>query len=106
MAGVLISVPKSVPRGAVFEIRTLLSHPMETGFRPGTNGTIIPRDIVRRFECRYDDVEIFAMTLSPAVAANPFIAFRTIATETGMLVFRWTGDNGFAVEEKRPIVVE
>ena len=38
MANALINMPRTVKRGEAFEIKTLISHPMETGFRPGANG--------------------------------------------------------------------
>ncbi|MBM3644946.1 MAG: thiosulfate oxidation carrier complex protein SoxZ [Alphaproteobacteria bacterium] len=99
MANVLVSAPKQARAGEIVEIRTLASHPMETGFRAGTNGTLIPRDIVREFSCSYGGVTVFRMELSPAIAANPYIAFHLRARETGPIVLRWTGDNGFSVEE-------
>lgn len=105
MAGALIRSPKTAKRGEVIEIKTLISHPMETGFRPGMNGTIIPRDIIEEFLCTYNGVEIFRMKMSSAIAANPFVSFFTVATESGVLYFRWTGDNGFLVEETVPITV-
>lgn len=105
MAKPLIRMPKSARRGEVFEIKTLIQHPMETGFRPGMNGTIIPRDIIEEFLCTYNGVEVFRMKMSSAIAANPFVSFFTVATETGVLFFRWTGDNGFKVEETVPITV-
>jgi sulfur-oxidizing protein SoxZ len=105
MANALIRLPKTVKRGEVFEIKTLIQHPMETGYRSGTNGTIIPRDIIEEMICTYNGVEIFKMKMSSAIAANPFVSFHTVATETGMLYFRWTGDNGFKVEETSPITV-
>ena len=105
MAKALIRMPKSARRGEVFEIKTLIQHPMETGFRPGMNGTIIPRDIIEEFLCTYNGVEVFRMKMSSAIAANPFVSFFTVATETGVLFFRWTGDNGFKVEETVPISV-
>ena len=49
MANVLINAPKTAKKGEVIEIKTLISHPMETGFRPGTNGRIIPRNIIEQF---------------------------------------------------------
>lgn len=105
MSKPLIRMPKSARRGEVFEIKTLIQHPMETGFRPGMNGTIIPRDIIEEFLCTYNGVEVFRMKMSSAIAANPFVSFFTVATETGVLFFRWTGDNGFKVEETVPITV-
>jgi len=106
MASILVNVPKTARRGEVIEIKTLISHPMETGFRPGTNGRLIPRDIITRFTCEYAGAEVFKLDLTPAIAANPFIAFTTVATQSGTLKFLWTGDNGFSAEESASITVE
>ena len=79
---------------------------METGYRRTQLGAPIPRDIIRLFVCTYNGVEIFRAELHPAIAANPFFAFSTVATESGSFSFRWTGDNGFSATESAPIVVE
>jgi len=105
-ARALINVPKQAKRGQVIEIKTLISHQMETGFRHGTNGRIIPRDIITSFTCKYNGEEIFATTFYPAIAANPFVTFFTTATESGTLAFTWEGDNGFSVTEEAKIAVE
>ncbi len=76
-------------------------HTMETGFRPGPNGRIIPRNIIERFTATWNGGEIFAMELSPAISANPFVSFFAVASESGTIAFRWTGDEGFAAEESR-----
>jgi sulfur-oxidizing protein SoxZ len=68
---------------------------METGFRPDGNGRNVPRDILRRFVCRYNGVEVFAAELNPAISANPYVAFCTLAVESGTLSFQWIGDKGF-----------
>ena len=106
MARALINVPKTAKRGDVVEIKTLIQHPMETGYRVGTNGTLIPRDIIDRFVCTYNGEEVFKADFAPAIAANPFLSFFTVATETGTLTFRWTGDNGFEATETATITVE
>lgn len=96
MARPLINVPAKARRGQVIEIKTLISHVMETGFRHTTTGAPIPRDIITEFACSYNGEEIFRATLHPAIAANPFITFHTVARESGRITFRWTGDNGFS----------
>ena len=106
MSSALINVPKRARRGEVIEIKTLVSHPMETGFRPNQVGGIIPRDIIRLFVCTYNGTEVFRAELHPAISANPFIAFTTVATESGTLTFQWTGDNGFSATESAAITVE
>ena len=101
----LINVPSSAKRGDVIEIKTLMSHIMETGFRHTTTGAAIPRNIITDFSCRYNGVEVFRADLFPAFSANPFIAFFTVATESGTFEFQWSGDNGFAQTATATIVV-
>ena len=106
MASALINVPARAKRGEVVEIKTLISHVMETGYRRTQLGVAIPRDIVTRFVCTYNGTEVFRAELHPAIAANPFIAFSTVAVESGTLTFQWTGDNGFSVTESARITVD
>jgi sulfur-oxidizing protein SoxZ len=106
VASALVNVPPRARRGEVIEIKTLISHVMETGHRRTQLGATIPRDIIRLFVCTYNGAEIFRAELHPAIAANPFLAFSTVATESGTLEFRWTGDNGFSATESARIDVE
>jgi sulfur-oxidizing protein SoxZ len=105
-ARTLINVPAKARRGEVIEIKTLIAHPMESGYRVGLNGALIPRDIITSFVATYNGEEIFRAELFPAIAANPFVTFHTVATETGTIEFKWTGDNGFSATEQAHITVE
>lgn len=95
MARTLIKVPPTARRGEIIEIHATIRHPMETGYRPGADGKLLPRDIIRRFSCHYDGELVFSAELFPAVAANPYLAFHTVATVSGTLRFSWEGDHGF-----------
>jgi sulfur-oxidizing protein SoxZ len=106
MASALINVPAKAKRGEIIEIKTLMSHIMETGYRRTATGEIIPRDIITSFACRYNGVEIFRADLFPAIAANPFITFTTVATESGKFEFEWIGDRGFTETASTSIAVE
>ena len=105
MANVLVNAPKQVKKGDIVEIKALIMHVMETGFRPGTNGRLIPRNIIEDFSATWNGREIFRMKMSPAIAANPFVSFATVATESGTIAFRWSGDEGFVAEHKVAITV-
>ena len=105
MANVRIDVPKTAKRGEIIEIKTLAAHTMETGFRRTNFGVPIPRDIITTFVCNYNGVEVFRAELYPSVSANPFIQFSTVATESGTLEFKWSGDNGFTASETARITV-
>jgi sulfur-oxidizing protein SoxZ len=106
MPSALINVPAKAKRGDVIEIKTLMSHIMETGYRHTSSGEVVPRDIITSFSCRYNGTEIFRADLFPAIAANPFITFFTVATESGKFHFEWIGDRGFTETASAFITVE
>ena len=105
MARALITMPATAKKGEVIEIRTLIAHPMETGYRRGDEGSVLPRNLIRRFSCVYDGETVFSAELFAAVAANPLISFSTVAAASGTLTFSWDGDNGFAQTERVVITV-
>jgi sulfur-oxidizing protein SoxZ len=106
MARALINVPTKVKRGDIVEIKALIAHPMETGYRHDIKGEPIPRDIIKSFVCSYNGEDVFRADLFPAVAANPFIAFNVVASESGVLTFSWTDDHGQTEMRTAPITVE
>ena len=89
-----VQVPSAAAKGEVFPVKTLISHQMETGLRHDDQGNVIPRKIINKFTCRYNDVVVFSVDLHEAVAANPFIEFYLHATESGRLAFVWEEDGG------------
>ena len=105
MAGTRITAPATARRGEVIEIRTLIAHPMETGYRVGADGAPLPRDLIRRFSCRYAGELVFSAELHAAIAANPYLAFSLRAEASGLLSFAWEGDNGFVQTEQRALEV-
>ncbi|MGJ4951608.1 thiosulfate oxidation carrier complex protein SoxZ [Bradyrhizobium sp. HKCCYLS20291] len=106
MAAALVNVPPKAKRGAVIEIKTLMSHVMETGYRHTATGEVVPRDIITSFSCRFNGTEIFRADLFPAIAANPYLSFFTTASESGRFEFEWIGDNGFVANASAAITVE
>ena len=100
MARALIKVPATARRGEIIEIRTLIAHPMETGHRADSDGRKVPRDIIRRFACRYNGETVFSAELFPAIAANPYSRSSRSPSTAERSTFSWEGDNGFA--QRRP----
>jgi sulfur-oxidizing protein SoxZ len=106
MARPLVNIPRKVKRGAQFDIRILISHPMESGQRRDEYGKQIPRDIIHSFLCTYAGEEVFRADFFPAIAANPFLTFSARAVESGQLVFTWTDDHGVSTFDTVELVVE
>jgi sulfur-oxidizing protein SoxZ len=100
-----ISIPAAVPRGAPFEVRIQIRHPMETGYRTDDVGRSIPRNVIRTFTCRYNGEPVFAMQMSSGIAANPYLRFFVTAHESGSLTFEWVDDAGARGEERAGVTV-
>jgi thiosulfate oxidation carrier complex protein SoxZ len=87
-------VPPTVRKGEAFEVRVLVQHPMETGFRRDMNGATIPINIVNRLACRIAGREVMSVDLGSGVAANPYFSFFAVAGEAGTVEVEWTDDRG------------
>ena len=105
MTGIRLAVPETAQKGEVIELKALIQHPMESGFRRGSRGEVITRNIITRFECTYNQELVFSADFTPAIAANPILTFYTVATETGELEFRWTDQNGDSWSDRKSITV-
>lgn len=101
-----VKVPKSVKKGEIFQVKTLISHKMETGQRKDKKtGKKIPRLILNKFVCKYNGKEVFSSTMHPAVSANPYMAFYLKAVDSGTLDLSWTDDKGATVSKSEKITV-
>jgi len=100
-----IRVPKQARRGEIVEIRTLLEHRNESGWRRDDQGKAYPRNIVTRFVCTYAGEEVVNADLRRGISSNPYFAFFLRAAETGELVFRWQDESGAIFEEKARLEV-
>jgi sulfur-oxidizing protein SoxZ len=100
-----IQIPPRAKRGEIVEIRVLIQHPMETGYRRDDVGHLIKRNVINALTCRYNGVEVFRADLSSGVAANPYLQFYTVAEASGELEFYWIDDEGQQGSERQSIEV-
>ena len=101
----LVTMPQTAKKDEIIDIRVLVQHDMESGFRHDQQGQRVERDIIRDFVCTYNGTEVFRVELHPGMGANPMIVFSTVAVESGTLEFKWTGDNAYAATATSKIVV-
>jgi sulfur-oxidizing protein SoxZ len=100
-----IRLPATAKKGEVIEIKTLVTHIMETGQRRNAQNQLVPRKILNKFVCTYNGQEVFKADLAPAISANPYLAFFVTATESGTLDFVWTDDDGSTIKESAKLTV-
>jgi len=105
MALARIQLPAVAKRGEVFEVRIAIQHPMETGFRFDLSGRAIPKNVINRLVCRYNEVEVFRAEMGSGVAANPYLQFYAVAEASGEMAFEWIDDDGNRGTERAAISV-
>lgn len=100
-----VKVPKSAAAGSAVTIKTLISHPMESGQRKGSDGNLIPRSIINRFTCDFNGQNVIDITLEPAISTNPYFEFEATVPEAGDFKFTWYDDDGSVYEDTQSITI-
>ncbi|MDO5658227.1 MAG: thiosulfate oxidation carrier complex protein SoxZ [Paracoccus sp. (in: a-proteobacteria)] len=100
-----VRVPATASAGESINIKTLISHQMESGQRRDADGNTIPRSIINRFTAEFNGEMVLDMTLEPAISTNPYIEFDATVPETGEFVFTWYDDDGDVYEDKHQVEV-
>ncbi|EAV42295.1 thiosulfate oxidation carrier complex protein SoxZ [Roseibium aggregatum] len=101
-----VKVPKKAAAGEVITIKTLISHPMESGQRKDKQGNLIPRQIINKFTCEFNGQVVFSCDMDPAVSANPYMEFNAKVNESGTFKFTWVDDDGSVYASENKITVE
>ena len=100
-----VKVPKSAKAGEVITLKTLISHPMESGQRKDADGNVIPRQIINRFTCDLNGQTVIDIAIEPAVATNPYFEFDARVDAAGEFTFTWYDDDGSVYTDKKPIEI-
>ena len=95
-----IKLPESAKVGDVIEVKTLISHVMETGQRKDPDGKTIPRSIINAFTAKFAGAEVFKAELHPGISANPYLSFFMKVPGPGEFEFAWVEDGGKTTVEK------
>lgn len=89
-----VRVPANIKAGDIVEVKTLISHEMESGQRRASDGKPIPRKIINRFTATFNGKPVFEADWHPAISANPYQSFFFKPTENGELKMVWRDDDG------------
>lgn len=100
-----VKVPKTAAAGDTITIKTLISHPMESGQRKDKEGNTIPRSIINRFTCDFNGVNVLDVALDPAISTNPYFQFEAVVPEAGDFAFTWYDDDGSVYETSKSVAM-
>ncbi len=100
-----VRVPNQAKKGDTVEVKTLISHEMESGQRKDSAGNTVPRKIIKEFSASFNGKPVFRAVWHPAVSANPYQSFFVKVEESGTFEFAWTDDDGSVYKSSAKITV-
>lgn len=100
-----VRVPAQAKAGEIIEIKTLISHEMESGQRKDAAGAVIPRRIINKFTASFNNKLVFTADWHSAISANPYQSFFFKATETGEFTFTWKDDDGSEYTSRNKLTI-
>ena len=89
-----VRAPSKAKVGEIVEIKSLISHEMESGQRRDSAGKVLPRKIINKLTASFNGRVFFEADWHPAISANPYQSFFFKATESGEFKFAWKDDDG------------
>ena len=102
---VRLSLAGPVRANAEVEVRLLLGHVMETGFRHDSSGVQVAKDILQFVKVHMGDALIFEAELGTGMAANPMFFFSfTLPPQASDIVVSWADHQGRTGQLRRPLV--
>lgn len=100
-----VRMPATAKAGDVVEVKTLISHDMESGNRKDKDGKVIPRKIINKFVVKFNGKELMTSDWYPSISANPFQSFWVRVTESGTYSFEWLDDDGAVYKAEQKVTV-
>ena len=100
-----VRMPATAKAGEIIEVKTLISHEMESGQRKDATGQTIPRKIISKFTAAFNGKEILSSDWQPAISANPYQSFFVRVPETGTFTFTWVDDDGSVYKAEQKVTV-
>jgi len=88
---------RATSKDGVTEVKVLMNHVMETGLRKEPSGEIVPALFINEVTAKLNDKVVMQAQWGPAVARNPYLAFKVKGGKSGDKVsISWKDSSGDA----------
>lgn len=82
-------------KDGVVDVRVLMAHPMETGFRKDSSGKTIPAHFIKDVKATSNGKTVLAAQWSQAVSQNPYLQFKFKGANPGdKVTMSWVDNKG------------
>ncbi|MDE2578863.1 MAG: thiosulfate oxidation carrier complex protein SoxZ [Hyphomicrobiales bacterium] len=86
---------RATAKDGVTEVKVLMNHEMETGFRKDSSGAVIPAWFITDVTAKLKDKVVMQAQWGASVSKNPFLAFKIKGGAAGdKVVVTWTDNKG------------
>jgi sulfur-oxidizing protein SoxZ len=76
-------------------VKSLFSHPMETGLRKDVAGQLVPAHFIKEVTCEHEGKPVFTAEWGTSIARNPYLAFELRGAKPGdKLLMHWIDSAG------------
>jgi sulfur-oxidizing protein SoxZ len=95
---------RATSKDGVTEVKVLMNHVMETGLRKEPSGEIVPALFINEVTAKLNDKVVMQAQWGPAVARNPYLAFKVKGGKSGDKVsISWKDSSGDASTDEATI---
>jgi sulfur-oxidizing protein SoxZ len=103
MAAARLLLPDSLVPGEVVQVRLMIQHDMETGYRQDRDGHPIARNVIRWVSLALGGMEVFRVEPSSGISANPYFEFPLRVTQPGEWLLQWEDEAGVVGELRQAL---
>ena len=88
----------------ITQVRALIAHPMETGYKRDEKGNKIPAHYIQELTVKHNDKVITNSIMGSGISRNPYFAFKFKGGKSGdKITISWVDNLGFTASEKKHI---
>jgi sulfur-oxidizing protein SoxZ len=82
-------------KSGVLIVKSIFTHPMETGLRKDAAGQMVPAHFIQEVVCEHNGSPVFSAEWGTSVSRNPFLSFELRGAKPGdKLSMRWSDNKG------------
>lgn len=86
---------RAASKDGVTDVKVLMSHEMETGFRKDASGSTVPAWFIAEITAKLNDKVVMQSQWGPSVSKNPFLAFKIRGGQKGdKVIISWVDNKG------------
>ena len=86
---------RAASKDGVSEVKVLMNHEMETGFRKDSSGNVVPAWFISEVVAKLNGAVVMQAQWGPSVSKNPYLAFKIKGGKAGdKIAVTWTDNKG------------